>query len=172
MKTNSLGTIFGLVLLFALLAGGYYLFKYVTGVFSTLDPQLETLAGIASVVALVCAVIVAEGLKAGRSGDSVAEKARIYGELLFVCCERLRQGGEVDASTELARIEQSLALHGAARVIAAYGAFRRLTVQYEQQDDTAATHLLKLLTEMRADLGHAALVRNENELRDILLGRS
>ena|SRR5437870_3903726 len=174
---TAFGTIFGLALLFALLASGYLLFKYVGNVFASLEPQVETLAAIASVVALLCAVIIAEGLKARRQADAIlgAEKARIYGELLSVCCERLRHGGEDSANAELARVEQSLALHGAARVVSAYVAFRRLTrpnEQHDKPDDTASAHLIKLLTEMRADLGHAALVRHENDILDMLLGRS
>ena len=59
-----LGTVFGLGLLAAILAGVYLLLKYVVHVFASLEPQTESLAAIASAVALLCAVIIAEGLKA------------------------------------------------------------------------------------------------------------
>ena len=62
--SSFLGLVFGLALLAALLAGGYFLFRYVADGFATLEPTVATLTAIASVVALLCATIVANGLKA------------------------------------------------------------------------------------------------------------
>ena len=74
MKNTFLEILFGLVLLLTLLAGAYFLFKYVAKVFATLDPQVETLPAIATVVAVLCAVVVAEGLKARRQTDLIASR--------------------------------------------------------------------------------------------------
>src|SRR5258705_13071055 len=96
MKSNSVATIFGLALLLVLAAGVYFLFKYVTGVFSSLDPQVETLAWIGSIVALLCAVIIAEGLKARAQQEqsiAPAEKAKVYERLLALCCDQLKAPG-------------------------------------------------------------------------------
>ena len=177
MKSSSAfpGTALGLILLFGLMAGAYFLFKYVVGVFAALDPQVETLAWIASVVALFCAVIIAEGLKAGGQDDSIltAEKLKLYETLLSRCCDRLSLAGEhqPDASREFARIEQSLALHASPRVVYAYLDLRPLIEQRPRSGDTAAA-LGKLLAEMRADFGATALIRNETDLLDMLLGRA
>lgn len=173
--SGTLGTLLGFAVLFALAAGGYYLFKYVTGVFGALDPQVETLAGIASVVALLCAVIIAEGLKARGQGNSiaVADRARLYESLLACCCDRLSRASErqPEAVSELVRIEQSLALHGSSKVVAAYVGLWRLMESDGKTDDTAPALLARLLTEMRADLGRTALIRNENDVLAMLLGR-
>jgi hypothetical protein len=172
-----LGSIFALALLAALLAGGYFLFKYVVGVFATLDPQVETLAAIASVISLLCAVIIAEGLKARGQKDSfsiaTAEKTKTYQRLLYLCSERLRSQlpenrQVVDA--ELAKIEHLLALHGGARVVSAYVKLRRPA---QDEGKTGGASLLnKLLMEMRRDLGHSEFIRNERDFLELLLPRS
>ncbi len=178
MKSNFLGPIFGLALLFALIAGGYFLFKYVVGVFATLDPQIETLAVIASVVALLCAVILAEGLKARAQQEQYSigtvEKAKVYERLLSLCCEQLTtQGNENDrpADAELVQVERFLALHGGAKVISAYVEFQRSAKQDGKPAGEVATPLNKLVLEMRADLGRSEVIRNAGDLIEILSGR-
>lgn len=175
MKSSSAGTVLGLIVLLGLLAGAYFLFKYVTGVFNALNPQVETLAWIASIVALLCAVIIAEGLKARPQDDAVlyTEKLKLYEALLSRCCDRLSSTGEhqPDASREFARIEQSLALHASPRVVYAYLDLRPFIEQRSRSGDTAVA-LGKLLAEMRADSGATALIRNETDLLDMLLGRA
>jgi hypothetical protein len=174
-----LGPLFGLAVLFALLAGGYFLFKYVVGIFATLEPQIETLAAIASVVALLCAVIIAEGLKAlGQKDDrstAAAEKVQLYERLLFLCCEQLKTLGTGDqriADAELVEIEHRVALHGSAKVISAYVELRRLAKQVGHPGDAISVLVKKLLMEMRRDLGRTEFVRNENDLFDMLLERT
>jgi hypothetical protein len=176
---RAFGTFLGLALLLLLLGGGYLLFKYVAGVFSTLEPQVETLAAIASVVALLCAVIIAEGLKARTQGEdgpiTAAEKARAYERLLFQCCEQLRGEGNAESQTtdvEIARIEQFLALHGSAKVIAAYVDLRRVAKEEGQTGDATSSLLNRLLVEMRADLGRSGVIRSDNDLLDLLLRRN
>ena len=169
---NILGPAIGFAVLFALLAGGWFLFKYVANVFSTLEPQVETLAAIASAVALLCAVIIAEGLKARAraEGDSSAgsEKAREYERLLLLCCEQVQERSNAAATeAELARLEKFLMLHASAKVLAAYAALRRVLRQGEAK--TASPTLVKLLIEMRNDLGRTEFIRNEDELADIML---
>lgn len=174
-----LGTVFGLAMLFALLAGGYFLFKYVVSMFGTLEPQVETLAAIASVVALLCAVIIAEGLKARGQKESYSiatvERAKIYERLLFLCCEQLKTPGDGDvraADAELGKIEHLLALHGSAKVISAYVRLRRMEIQDGKSSDAAPALVNNLLTEMRGDLGRTDFIRKESDLLALLLRRS
>lgn len=176
---NFLGTAFGLALLFGLLAGGYFLFKYVGNVFATLEPQVEVLAAIASVVALLCAVIIAEGLKARGQKDNypvaTAEKAKTYERLLSLCCEQLKRQQSFDqpnANTDLVDIENFLALQGSSKVVSAYVEFRRLTRSAEAPADRGTTQLRKLLMEMRSDLGRADFIRSEKEFLEMLLERT
>ena len=163
--STALGTVFGLALLIALLAGAYFLFKYVTGVFATLEPQVETLAGVASVVALVCAVIIAEGLK-GRGqqeADAIAaaEKAAVYRQLLSACSLR---------DPELVRIEHALALQGSSKVISAYLEFRRADNDAANSPDRASAPLGKLVQAMRADLGRD-VIRGDADLVELMSER-
>jgi hypothetical protein len=111
-----LGSLLGVAVLLAL-ASAYSLFNYVVNVFASLEPQTATLAAIASTFALLCAVILAEGLKARaqRSGESTetAEKSETYERLLCQCIERLKEARPEERSAldaELAKIEYCLAL--------------------------------------------------------------
>jgi len=177
LKTSNtfLAAVSGLALLFALLTGGYLLFKYVVSVFATLEPQVETLAAIASVVALLCAVIIAEGLKArGRPEQSIllAEKARIYERLLALCCDQLNAPSDQDdrsADAELVPLERALALYAGAKVISAYNEFRRSTKQAGIAADAATALLRKVVLEMGADLGRSDVIRSDTDLLDLLL---
>ena len=114
MKTFStfLGMIFGLALLAAFLAGGYFLFKYVANLFDTLEPQIKTLAIIASIVAFFCAAIIASGLKTGSQNSVSVEKAVLYPQLLALWSQQLKGSfGEEEraADSELTGFEQLLA---------------------------------------------------------------
>lgn len=165
-------------MLLAFLAGGYFLFKYVANIFATLEPQVETLAAIASIVAVLCAGIVAGGLKARTQEEhgSIAtlRKAKIYERLLSLGCEQLKRQGNGDeqaVNAELVKLEQLLALHGNAKVISAYDKLQRSAKQDGAPSDKAAALLSKLLMEMRGDLGRTEFIRKENDLLDLLLGR-
>jgi hypothetical protein len=173
---TALGTIFALGVLAALLAGGYFLLKYVVGAFAGLDATIGTIAAIASAVAIICAAILAEGLKGRGQKDrpaaaASAEKAAVYGRLLSVCCERLaRSGNPVDA--ELAKMERWLALHGSTKVISAYVRLRRLAKEGDGPGDAGAALLKTLALEMRSDLGRWDSFRTPEELVELLLERS
>jgi hypothetical protein len=176
MKTSgstAIGTAFGLVLMFALLAGAYFLFKYVVGVFATLDPQVETLAAIATVVALLCAVIIAEGLKARTQQEqSIAptEKAKVYERLLALRRDQLKAPGNTDDPPADTELELALALHGGAKVISAYNEFRRSAKQDGMAGDAAAALLNKLVSAMRADLGRGGVIPGNADLLELLSG--
>lgn len=171
--------IFGLALLVVFLAGGYFLFKYIASVFATLEPQVATLAAIASVVALLCAVIIAEGLKARGQKDylslATVEKMKTYEQLLSLWSEEFKRdvsGDAREAEVELVKLEQLLVLHGSAKVITAYDKLRRLVKQDGKPGDTALALLSKLLMEMRRDMGRTEFIRKENDLLELLLRRS
>ena len=171
--------VFGVALLAALLTGGYFLFRYIVSVFNTLEPQVETLAAIASVVALLCAVIIAEGVKSRGKNDSLAiaaaGKVKVYEGLLSVWSERLKSHGigrVSEADAELVKLEQLLALYGSAQVITAYFTLRRSAKQEGELGDESPALLNKLLMEMREDLGCTAFNRKQGDPLDLLLGRN
>ncbi len=165
-----LGTIIGLALLAALLVGGYLLFRYVVGVFDTLDPQVETIVAIASIVALLCAVIISGGSKSCCSNDGAsAQRSDVYERLALFCANRLKAGAEALADDrDLATIEQLFALHGNTKVISVYLELRRTMREGEKEVGL----LNKLILAMRADLGRRELNLKEKDILDLLLGRS
>lgn len=168
---NLLGVAIGLAIFVGLLASGYYLFNYVVSVFGTLDSQSAAITAIASVVALLCAIIVASGLRSWRGGDGatglVVEKARIYQQILSGQLSDPSAEEEQAAGAELIKLEQSLALHGGAKVVAAYIELRQPAGQAEKADG-----LNKLIKEMRADLGYSSLSPSVSDRIDLLLNRS
>ena len=173
-----LGLVFGLALLAGLLAGGYFLFRYVADVFATLEPTVATLTAIASVVALLCAIIVAGGLKTRSQKDqsvgTCVEKTRLYEQLLSFCGEQLqgqKSTEELAADSALINLRQLLTLHGSPKVITAYMNLRKLAGQEGMPGDESHDLLKNLLVEMRADIGRRDSNINKNDLLDLLLGR-
>ena len=173
-----LGLVFGLALLAGLLAGGYFLYRYVADVFATLEPTVATLTAIASVVALLCAIIVTGGLKTrGQKDQSVGtcvEKTRLYEQLLSVCGAQLqgqKSAEELAADSALINLRQLLTLHGSPKVITGYVNLRRSAKQEGNPDNKFPGLLNKLVLEMRADLGRTALNLKEDDLLDLLQGR-
>ena len=165
------GIVFGLVLLAALAAGGYFAFKFGLDLFGTLEPQIATITAIASMVALLCATIIAGGFKwAGRKEAEVqvrADKSNLYEGISLMWGERLSVGTEgIDQATEgeLKKMERLLALRGSTKVVKAYGALQAL-------ERTAGLHSLEIpsqfanvLLEMRKDLGQDVQNLTESDL--------
>jgi hypothetical protein len=175
LKSTLLATVLGLALLVAFASGGYFVFKYVVGVFAGLDPQLASLTAIASVVALLCAAIIAGGLKARwrteRNPLAMMERAKLYERLLTLCCEQMKDrqdGNSQQTGTHLAEIERTLALHGSAKVVAAYNNLRRLRRQNGQPAEAINEMLSKLVVEIRKDLGRTDLIRDDKDLLELL----
>jgi hypothetical protein len=169
-KGTGLGMVFGLALLAVLVLGGYLLLELVGEAFSSLDPQTRTLAAIGTVVALVSAVIVAEGARARGGTDKglPAQRALVYERLLTVCRDQIRlRGARPQKAAESAEVESSLALHGSAAVISAYLELRS-TDGNDGEGATRADLLKRLVVAMRRDLGRQELITKENELLELI----
>ncbi len=168
-----LGTLIGVVaalgLLGILLIGGYSMFKHLVSMLDTLGPQGETIVGVASVVALLCAVIIAWGYKAGWRNAAYPERASGYERLLSIWCRSLgMSGADLGIEREIAELERALALHGGAKVISAHLALRRA----KENDDELNELLQKLAVAMREDIrGQEETWLDKNQLLDLLLSR-
>lgn len=171
-----LSVIIGLALLAGLLAVSFWLFSYAVGVFGTLEPQLATLTAIASIISILCASIIAGGLKSGftqgASSGMGIDKAALYKQLLSHMIERLKvDAGAVE--NETIDLEHRLALCGSPKVISAYMEFHRyLDAKKEQQGADVDALLTKLVKEMRADLNRPSLIFYENDLLGLLQRRN
>lgn len=173
-----IGIIFGLALLAAFLFGGYFLFEYVADLFILLEPQIKAIVVVVSIVIVLCAMIIAGGLR-GRSqkqneSGSAIEKTTIYQQLLIYWSERLTSQvneKQLVNDSELTKLELELALHGSPKVITAYMNFRRVAKQGGMTGDEINLLLNKLVLEIREDLGQTGLNLKANDLLDLLLGR-
>jgi len=165
---RTFGSFIGLALLLAVLVGCYLLFRYIGGIFAALDPRDGTLAAIASVVALVCAVIVAEGIKSlghSNGGVPVDRRVALYARILPLAADRLTR--PVSHDVELPSLESQLVLCAGTRVVAAYMTLRRCG----QRDDAARSALRALVVAMRLDLGRNDTLQNVDETIAALLAR-
>jgi len=176
---NAFGTIvgiaFGIALLVALAAGGYFAIKFMLDLFGTLEPQIATITAIASVVALLCAAIIAGGFKwMGRKEKEMqvrAEKANLYERMLLIWGEKLKERTkaiEPSVEDELQKLERLLALRGSPKVIKAYGALQTLEQNAGLDGPELPSQVAKVLLEMRKDLGQGRLDLNESDLINVL----
>ena len=179
MKTFSifLGVVFALALLLAIMAGGYFLFKYLVELLGALEPQVKTISVIASVVALLFAAIIAGGLKAYRkienSPNAIDQKRGIYVRLLSYLSDQLRlqmAGNELTADNDLSGFEQRLVLYGSPEVLRAYVNLRRESMNGGRPGQKVASLLNNLVMEMRGDLGQTEWRLKENDLFDLMVG--
>lgn len=170
-RSTFLGMVFGLALFSALLMACYLLFSSIVNSLSPLEPQVKTITAIASVVALLCALIVASGLKArgqGENNSRVVKNAHIYERFLSLWHNSLnRQEWEINSETT--NLEQLLALYGSPRVITAYVNLKRRIKQEGESGDDILTLFNRLIMEMRLDLGQTELNLKENDALDLLL---
>lgn len=92
--TTFFGIVFGLTLLAVLAAWGYLAFNEGLDLFGTLEPQVATITTIASMVAVLCATIVASAFKRmGRKKQEVAvraERANLYENIILIWERRWR----------------------------------------------------------------------------------
>src|SRR5678810_822558 len=109
------GVLFGIALLGALAVAGYFALKFGLDLFGTLEPQAATITAIASVVALLCATIIAGGFKwTGRKEAEVqvrADKSDLYETISVIWVEKLNkrmQAMDQGSENELKKIERLL----------------------------------------------------------------
>ncbi|MDR4498734.1 MAG: hypothetical protein MRK02_12570 [Candidatus Scalindua sp.] len=173
---KAFGTFLGMILGLALLAGGYFLFKYVVNIFDTLGPQYETIAAIASIVVVLCTVIIAGGLRARCTNEGSAVKTNVYERLAIFLADELRKDrtGEEGLADEgeLIKLEQLLVLYGGPKVITTYTQIRRTIRDKKKEGSETMALLNKLVLAMRADLKRRELNLKEKDVLDLLLGRS
>lgn len=171
------GVVFGLIFLGALVAGGYFGFQWLLDLFGTLEPQVASITMIASMVAVLCATIVASGFKwMGRKEKEVvvqADKANLYESILLMWGEKLKQGTKAIESSldeELQKQERLLTLRGSANVMKAYLALQRQVNTVGLRNPELTSSMAKLILEMRKDLGVSVLNVKESDLVAILQG--
>jgi len=150
--------LFGLALLGLLGAGVYYAFHFIiNSLFARLDPQLAAIATIAAATLLICTSIIASALRwSGKSTNELNTRKtaaydyfiRIWGGLFWQATYQ----SEIDAG-DLLELEKQLILWADPKVIQAYIILQRLETETGLPNPTATAQFIKVLMEMRKDLG-------------------
>lgn len=180
---NAITTIFGIVvglsLLAVLAAGGYKAFNQGLDLFGTLEPHVATITMIASMVAVFCATVVANGFKwkgrLEREGQLRAEKADLYERLALIWGAKLHpqdRAFDQAAEAEIRKLARLLTLRGSSKVIKAFGVLHKLERETGTQSQEVRAQMAKGLLEMRRDLGRVGLEPSERELLDVLQAES
>jgi phage gp36-like protein len=166
----------GLSLLLAIVAGGYFLFRYSMEMFGTLEPRLAALTAVVSFVAILCCSITAGSLKAANQQGVITtvfnNKEALYKQLMMHWVNKIQSGQDslgLDRENELAELDKLLALYGSPKVISAYLGLCRSAEEEKTDERELLLLLIKLVKEMRSDLGSASLIFKETDLAALLL---
>lgn len=165
-----LAILVGLFMLGALSYAAVAAFEYLNSLYVGLEPQIAHLTMIVSIVAVICALIIASRSKTSSINSNYCERINLYHRLLVLWSERVK-GASGSAEYELLSLEQLLALHGTSKVITSYINLRRSAWAGEKAEDEIFELLMKLLIEMRADLGQVEFNLDKSDLLDLLLNR-
>lgn len=175
--TTIFGIVFGLALLGVLAAWGYLAFNWGSDVFDILEPQVAIITAIASMVAMLCATIVASGFKwMARKKSEVAvraERANLYENILLIWGEKLSSDTKTLESYQdetLRKLEQRLTLRGSAAVLKAYLSLQRQVNRVGLHSPELTSFISQLILDMRRDLGASVVNVNERDLTAMLQG--
>lgn len=176
--SQTLVLLLGLGLLAALGLGGYRVVASIMGLFTSLDFQVARITAIASVVALLVALIIAHAIRrsAGpRIANQVMEgKAATYRRLIDLWLGLIQDGRGAEGRSrsrspeELRDLERSLALYGSAKVLKAHVVLRALEREGRMQSTEVKSELVKALLEIRADLGSETVGLTLEDLHRLL----
>jgi hypothetical protein len=169
--------VFVVALLAVVAAGGFFGAKGLLDLFSTLEPQVATITVIISLVALLCAAIIAGGFKwMGRWKKQVqtrAQKAPLYEQLVLLWGKKLTLGlkaAESSIEEDLHKLEWRLTLHGSVNVLKAYQTLQHHASTLGLRSPEVASSVAKLLLTMRRELGVSSLSLTEQDLTTVMQG--
>lgn len=178
--SQTVAVLFALIFIGALGLGGYYTIEHLTALFLGMDTQIATVTGVASVVVLLAALLVAssirQAIKQNRTNQFHADKATTYKLFINTWSSLLRERagrvshGAAPLPEALQTLHLSLALYGSPAVIKAHTALRVLL----KESGTLNPELLKpqfakALLEVRKDLGSDTRGLATEALQDLLL---
>lgn len=178
--SQTVAVLFALIFIGALGLGGYYAVEHITALFLGMDPQVATVTGVASVVVLLAALLVASSIrqasKQNRTNQFQADKAATYKLFINTWSSLLRERagrvshGAAPLPDALQTLHQSLALYGSPAVIKAHAALRALLKESGTQNpELLKSQLAKALLEVRKDLGSDTRGLAAEALQDLLL---
>lgn len=170
--------LFGISLLGAVGVGAYLALQYLVAAFAGLDPQVATVTGVACLVVLTAAWMIAHGTNAAsRRSKAIAlreEKAATYQLFVDFWENVLRQGWArdkrpADLFDRLQALDRLLALYGGAAVIKAHTALRSLERDKGAQHPDVRARFGEALVVVRKDLGADTPHNTAHDLERLLL---
>jgi len=176
--SKTLTVLFGLALLGAVGLGGYWALQWIIGLLLRLDSQVAAVTGIASVVMLLAAAIIASRI-GGASQQSKAnqlftEKAATYDLFIDLWGSLFLAGHAGDRNSEqlaeeFRTLDRQLLLYGSSGVVKVHVALRALWREGRMSQSKGWEEFLKALVAIRKDLGSDEPGLTLEDLRQLLL---
>jgi len=183
---KAIGNLFSLVMGLALIAvfviGAFLGIKYILGLYSGLDPQLEAVLTIATLVILLAAAIIANGIRAakiyGNDNRTAKEKCKVYDQLIRVWTQALRETGknrDTDSfysREEANKINRDMLLLASNSVLNQFISFKSLEQEAGYEDPKVQAEIARMVLEFRRDLGRKNWNLKEKDLLDMIRDNS
>lgn len=176
--SKTLTVLFGLALLGAVGLGGYWALQWIIGLFLRLDSQAAAVTGIASVVMLLAAAIIASRIggatRQSKANQLFTEKAATY-DLFIDLWGRLFLAGHAgdrnseQLAEEFRTLDRQLLLYGGSNAVKAHVALRALWREGRMSQSKGWDEFLKALVAIRKDLGLDEPGLTLEDLRQLLL---
>jgi hypothetical protein len=177
--SKTLAVLFGLALLGAVGLGGYWVVQWIIGLFSRLDSQVAVVTGIASVVILLAAAIIASRIggasRQSKANQFLTEKAATYDLFidlwgsLFLAEHGVEDRSPEQLSEELKTLDRQLLLYGSSGVVKVHVALRALWREGRMSQPNRWDEFGKALMAIRKDLGLDEPGLTIDDLRQLLL---
>jgi hypothetical protein len=176
---QALSVLFGLACLGVLGVGGYYALKLLIELFGSLQSQVAAVTAIASGVALLGAVIIANGIRQvsmqNETHQPQVERVTTYQHFIDLWQKLLRHGREAEGqgpctlSEELLALDRRLILYGSPEVVKAHTILRALERERGAHNPQVRLQAGKVVLEIRKDLGTETHGCTAEQLQQLLL---
>jgi outer membrane murein-binding lipoprotein Lpp len=176
--SKTLTVLFGLALLGAVGLGGYWTLQWVFGLFLRLDSQIAAVTGIATVVMLLAAAIIASRIggasRQSKTNQLFTEKAATYDLFIDLWGSLFLAGHAGDRNSEqlaeeFRTLDRQLLLYGGANAVKAHVALQALWREGRMSQSKGWDEFLKALVAIRKDLGSDEPGLTLEDLRQLLL---
>ena len=155
----------GFALIGSLMAGAYFVLRFVINVFGDLDAYVASVIYAAIIAMLFSAVMISLIVRLGQKRTSTErmqmEKATVYQRFLAAWYNVLNQADTASAQSKLRMVndlqaaEQQCLLWGSSNVIRHYTTYQAHGTSHDLRDPAIQPLIAKVLQEMRKDLGHS-----------------
>lgn len=176
--SKTLTVLFGLALLGVVGLGGYWALQWIIKLFLRLDSQVAAVTGIASVVMLLAAAIIASRIggasRQSKANQLLTEKAATYDLFIDLWGSLFLAGHTGDRNSaplaeEFRTLDRQLLLYGGSNAVKAHVALRALWREGMMSQSKGWDQFLKALVAIRKDLGSDEPGLTPKDLRQLLL---